>query len=116
MVQRSAPRMSAGPPALNSQPPQRVGLMVEPTPFTHVSGYANRFNEMLRYMRKAGDEVEVVTPGEHLTAAPRPHGAMALRGTLKPAHLSSPDLPPTPHRPMPPPPPPPRPRRGCRRV
>ena len=65
MVKRSAPRMSAGPPALNSQPPQRVGLMVEPTPFTHVSGYANRFNEMLRYMRKAGDEVEVVTPGEH---------------------------------------------------
>jgi len=35
--------------------------MVEPTPFTHVSGYANRFKEMLKYLAKAGDEVEVLT-------------------------------------------------------
>lgn len=35
--------------------------MVEPTPFTHVSGYCNRFNEMLKYLSKAGDEVEVLT-------------------------------------------------------
>uniref|UniRef100_A0A7S2CA78 Glycosyltransferase subfamily 4-like N-terminal domain-containing protein n=1 Tax=Florenciella parvula TaxID=236787 RepID=A0A7S2CA78_9STRA len=74
MVKRSATRMSAGPPALNSQPPQRVGLMVEPTPFTHVSGYANRFNEMLRYMRKAGDEVEVVTPDESEVAPKKKFG------------------------------------------
>lgn len=35
--------------------------MVEPTPFTHVSGYSNRFNEMLRYLRKAGDKVDILT-------------------------------------------------------
>jgi len=35
--------------------------MVEPTPFTHVSGYANRFKEMLTFMQKAGDDVDVIT-------------------------------------------------------
>jgi len=44
--------------------------MVEPTPFTHVSGYSNRFNEMLKYLQKAGDEVEVITP-DNLEEAPK---------------------------------------------
>ncbi|EED87466.1 predicted protein, partial [Thalassiosira pseudonana CCMP1335] len=35
--------------------------MIEPTPFTHVSGYANRFKEMLRYLSKAGDNVDILT-------------------------------------------------------
>jgi len=35
--------------------------MVEPTPFTHVSGYSNRFKEMLKFMQKAGDNVEIMT-------------------------------------------------------
>lgn len=35
--------------------------MVEPTPFTHVSGYANRFKEMLKFLSKAGDNVEILT-------------------------------------------------------
>ena len=35
--------------------------MVEPTPFTHVSGYANRFKEMLKFLKKAGDEVDILT-------------------------------------------------------
>lgn len=35
--------------------------MVEPTPFTHVSGYSNRFKEMLRYMKKAGDKFDILT-------------------------------------------------------
>jgi len=70
----SAKKNPARPPALNAQPPQRVGLMVEPTPFTHVSGYANRFNEMLRYMRKAGDEVEIVTPDESEVAPKKKFG------------------------------------------
>lgn len=39
----------------------RIGLLVEPTPFTHVSGYSNRFKEMLTYLDKAGDSVEIVT-------------------------------------------------------
>lgn len=44
------------------KPPKRkVCLMVEPTPFTHVSGYANRFKEMLKFLKKAGDEVDILT-------------------------------------------------------
>jgi len=39
--------------------------MVEPTPFTHVSGYSNRFNEMLRYMSKAKDDIEILTVDAH---------------------------------------------------
>lgn len=35
--------------------------MVEPSPFTYVSGYANRFQEMLRVLETHGDEVEIVT-------------------------------------------------------
>jgi len=39
--------------------------MVEPTPFTYVCGYSNRYNEMLRYLKKAGDEVNIVTTDDH---------------------------------------------------
>ncbi|KAL3770416.1 hypothetical protein ACHAW5_002333 [Stephanodiscus triporus] len=48
-------------PPLRRHPPRRIALLVEPTPFTHVSGYANRFNEMLRYLSKAGDKVDILT-------------------------------------------------------
>jgi len=48
-------------PPLRRHPPRKVCLMVEPTPFTHVSGYANRFQEMLKYMKKAKDDVEILT-------------------------------------------------------
>mmetsp|Transcript_652 Transcript_652/g.873 ORF Transcript_652/g.873 Transcript_652/m.873 type:complete len:507 (-) Transcript_652:111-1631(-) len=48
-------------PPLKRHPPRKICLMIEPTPFTHVSGYANRFKEMLRYLAKAGDMVEVIT-------------------------------------------------------
>ena len=48
-------------PPLGSHPPRRVFLMVEPTPFTHVSGYSNRFKEMLRFLSKAGDNVDILT-------------------------------------------------------
>ena len=44
-------------PRLNLYPPRRVALLVEPTPFTHISGYSNRFKEMLRFLVAAGDEV-----------------------------------------------------------
>lgn len=47
---------------LSSRPPLKVLLVVEPTPFNYVCGYANRFKEMLRNLRTAGDMVEVVTP------------------------------------------------------
>lgn len=39
----------------------RVLVVVEPTPFSYVSGYANRFKEMLYYLKKAGDEGETYT-------------------------------------------------------
>jgi len=48
-------------PPLRRSPPRKICLMVEPTPFTHVSGYANRFKEMLKFLAKAGDDVEILT-------------------------------------------------------
>eukprot|EP00588_Corethron_pennatum_P017361 CAMPEP_0194307654 /NCGR_PEP_ID=MMETSP0171-20130528/4546_1 /TAXON_ID=218684 /ORGANISM="Corethron pennatum, Strain L29A3" /LENGTH=501 /DNA_ID=CAMNT_0039059835 /DNA_START=194 /DNA_END=1699 /DNA_ORIENTATION=- len=62
----AALRMAAGDagndaPPLTKTRPRKICLMVEPTPFTHVSGYSNRFNEMLRYLRQAGDQVEILT-------------------------------------------------------
>ncbi|EJK62906.1 hypothetical protein THAOC_16464 [Thalassiosira oceanica] len=48
-------------PPLKRNPPRKIALLVEPTPFTHVSGYANRFKEMLRYLSKAGDNVDILT-------------------------------------------------------
>jgi len=42
----------------------RVQLIVEPTPFTHVSGYANRFKEYLKYQKAAGAEVSIITPDD----------------------------------------------------
>ena len=44
--------------------PLRIALLVEPTPFTHVSGYANRFKEQLKYLKEFGDEVAVATPDD----------------------------------------------------
>ena len=56
-----AKQRTADAPPLARNPPRKVCLMVEPTPFTHVSGYANRFKEMLKFMKKAGDSVEILT-------------------------------------------------------
>ena len=55
------PQQSNDAPPLKRNPPRKVLLMVEPTPFTHVSGYSNRFKEMLKFLSKAGDDVEVLT-------------------------------------------------------
>lgn len=48
-------------PPLRTKPVWNICLMVEPTPFTHVSGYSNRFREMLRFLSHAGDKVNVLT-------------------------------------------------------
>eukprot|EP00904_Undaria_pinnatifida_P010657 jgi/Undpi1/6721/HiC_scaffold_20.g09200.m1 len=48
-------------PNLKAVPPMKVALLVEPTPFTHISGYSNRFREMLKFLKKAGDEVAILT-------------------------------------------------------
>jgi glycosyltransferase involved in cell wall biosynthesis len=46
---------------LAEQPPLKILLLVEPTPFNYISGYANRFQETLKYLKKAGDDVVIVT-------------------------------------------------------
>lgn len=48
-------------PELGHTAPLKLGLLVEPTPFGYISGYKNRFEEMLKFMKKAGDDVQVVT-------------------------------------------------------
>lgn len=63
-------------PALDRHPARKVCLMIEPTPFTHVSGYANRFKEMLKYMSKAGDDVEILTVDSKTPAADLPTSYM----------------------------------------
>ncbi|KAL3622818.1 Sulfoquinovosyl transferase sqd2 [Castilleja foliolosa] len=50
------PEMSSG--------PRRIALFVEPSPFAYVSGYKNRFQNFIRYLREMGDEVMVVTTHE----------------------------------------------------
>jgi len=58
-------------------PTRRVALLVEPTPFTHVSGYANRFQEMLKHLENAGDDVVVATPDD-VPEAPSAFGAFPV--------------------------------------
>ncbi|XP_060176775.1 sulfoquinovosyl transferase SQD2-like [Lycium barbarum] len=44
--------------------PRRIAIFVEPSPFSYVSGYKNRFQNFIRYLREMGDEVMVVTTHE----------------------------------------------------
>lgn len=64
--------------------PKRICLMVEPTPFTHVSGYANRFKEMLKFLNKAGDQVDILTVDSKTPAKDLPKEFMGypIRHTL----------------------------------
>jgi sulfoquinovosyltransferase len=41
--------------------PFRICILVEPSPLTYVSGYANRFQALLRYLCEVQDAVEMVT-------------------------------------------------------
>ncbi|OIS97918.1 PREDICTED: sulfoquinovosyl transferase SQD2-like [Nicotiana attenuata] len=55
------------PPLLDSEissKPRRIAIFVEPSPFAYVSGYKNRFQNFIRYLREMGDEVMVVTTHE----------------------------------------------------
>lgn len=47
---------------LTATPPRRIALMVEPSPFTHTSGYSNRFKNLLLQLQAAGDNVLVIVP------------------------------------------------------
>jgi len=60
-------------PPLRRLPPRKVCLMIEPTPFTHVSGYANRFKEMLKFLAKAGDNVDILTVDAKTPTHDLPH-------------------------------------------
>jgi hypothetical protein len=44
--------------------PKRICFMVEPSPFTYVCGYMNRYRNTIRFLTEAGCEVLVITPGE----------------------------------------------------
>ncbi|XP_075486183.1 sulfoquinovosyl transferase SQD2-like [Primulina tabacum] len=44
--------------------PRRIALFVEPSPFSYISGYKNRFQNFIKYLREMGDEVMVVTTHE----------------------------------------------------
>lgn len=56
---------ATGPPddflAKESHQPRRIALFVEPSPFAYISGYKNRFQNFIKYLREMGDEVIVVT-------------------------------------------------------
>uniref|UniRef100_A0A7S0G354 Glycosyltransferase subfamily 4-like N-terminal domain-containing protein n=1 Tax=Rhodosorus marinus TaxID=101924 RepID=A0A7S0G354_9RHOD len=43
-------------------PRKRIAIVVEPTPFTHVSGYSNRFKTHIEHLTKAGDDVLIICP------------------------------------------------------
>jgi hypothetical protein len=66
-------------PPLRRNPPRKICLMVEPTPFTHVSGYANRFKEMLKFLKKAGDEVDILTVDSKTPAKDLPKEAFGYK-------------------------------------
>ncbi|KAK4268645.1 hypothetical protein QN277_025265 [Acacia crassicarpa] len=57
-----------GPPAVldteTISRPRRIALFVEPSPFAYISGYKNRFQNFIKYLREMGDEVLVVTTHE----------------------------------------------------
>lgn len=44
--------------------PRRVCFLVEPSPFTYVCGYMNRFRSTIKFLREAGCEVLIITPGK----------------------------------------------------
>lgn len=53
------------------KPPYKVLLLVEPTPFGYVSGYKNRFEEMLKFLRKSNDDVRILTADPNPSTAAR---------------------------------------------
>eukprot|EP00250_Pteridium_aquilinum_P013872 c21626_g1_i2 orf=265-1827(-) len=56
--------------------PRRIALFVEPSPFAYISGYKNRFENFIRYLKEMGDEVIVVTT--HVGAPEHYYGAKVV--------------------------------------
>ena len=46
-------------------------VLCEPSPLTYVSGYANRFQELLKYLKHNGDEVHLITTEVVASARPQ---------------------------------------------
>lgn len=51
-------------------PSRKVALFVEPSPFTYICGYKNRFCNAIRFLREAGDDVMAVVPEDSNTPEP----------------------------------------------
>ncbi|KAL6780234.1 SQD2 [Auxenochlorella protothecoides x Auxenochlorella symbiontica] len=49
-------------------PPKRICILVEPSPFTYVCGYMNRYRNTIRYLKELGCEVLIVTPGKSVAS------------------------------------------------
>jgi len=47
---------------LRQEPARKIAIIVEPTPFTHVSGYSNRFKTHIELLKEAGDNVLIICP------------------------------------------------------
>lgn len=67
VVCQSADSARESPMTQNCNPttrPKRVCIMVEPSPFTYVCGYMNRYRNTIRFLVALGCEVMVVAPGK----------------------------------------------------
>ncbi|KAK1320232.1 hypothetical protein QJS10_CPA03g01854 [Acorus calamus] len=74
------------PPLLEANSrPRRIALFVEPSPFAYVSGYKNRFQNFIKYLREMGDEVIVVTTHE---GVPQEFHGAKLIGSWRAADLT----------------------------
>ena len=65
MQPQSSCRMSPRAHSIDCEatPPRRIAIFVEPSPFTYVCGYANRFTNTIRCLVEQGCEVLVITTG-----------------------------------------------------
>jgi len=61
--------------------PSKVLVLVEPSPLTYVSGYANRFQALFRHLDKRDSNFEVVTVDVHTPVKPK-----KVAGTHSPPH------------------------------
>ena len=47
---------------LNHTASKRIAIIIEPTPFSHTSGYSTRFKNLLNELKKRGDHVRIIVP------------------------------------------------------
>eukprot|EP01024_Parvocaulis_polyphysoides_P067884 TRINITY_DN8196_c1_g2_i1.p1 TRINITY_DN8196_c1_g2~~TRINITY_DN8196_c1_g2_i1.p1 ORF type:complete len:486 (+),score=63.09 TRINITY_DN8196_c1_g2_i1:36-1493(+) len=49
---------------LGDRASKKIAIFVEPSPFSHVSGMKNRFQQLIKHLREEGDDVTVFTPDQ----------------------------------------------------